>query len=117
MFGIKLLSTFTLLAGVIFGTNVAVNSEVGSDVEYIGSTSGSDTIDPQKIYKQSCSACHGQNLEGVVGPSLSEVGSKYSKDEIAAIIRDGKGSMPPRLLVGETEISILAEWLSELKTK
>ncbi|MGC5328762.1 c-type cytochrome [Brevibacillus sp. SYSU BS000544] len=117
MFGIKLLSTITLLAGVILGTNITVNSEVGSDVEYIGSTSDSDTSDPQKIYKQSCGGCHGQNLEGIVGPSLSEVGSKYSKDEIAAIIRDGKEAMPPGLLTDETDISILAEWLSELKTK
>lgn len=119
MFGIKIMSTITLLAGVIFGTNYATNenSDGRSDVEYIGSTYESDTSNPQVLYKQTCSACHGQNLEGLVGPSLTEVGSKYSKEEIATIIREGNGAMPSGLLTDETEISMLSEWLSERKAK
>lgn len=67
-----------------------------------------------KLYNQKCASCHGGNLEGTIGPELTEIGSKMSKDEIESAIVDGIGTMPAKLLVGE-EASGVAEWLAEHK--
>lgn len=72
------------------------------------------TTDPEKIYEQNCLSCHGSDLSGQVGPSLQKVGSKLSKDDIANIIKNGKGSMPPQQL-GNEQVSAIATWLSEKK--
>jgi mono/diheme cytochrome c family protein len=73
-------------------------------------------IDAAALFKQNCASCHGQNLEGVMGPNLTKVGSKYSADDIAKIIKEGKsGGMPPGLLKKQPEIQAVAQWLSEHK--
>ncbi|WLR49870.1 cytochrome c [Bacillus tianshenii] len=69
---------------------------------------------PEEIFKQSCAACHGQNLEGGAGPNLTQVGSKLSADDIKGIIQNGKGSMPGGLVTGEAQDK-LAQWLAEKK--
>ncbi|MDQ0481602.1 cytochrome c550 [Guptibacillus hwajinpoensis] len=70
---------------------------------------------PEEIYAQSCASCHGGDLGGQVGPALTAVGGKYSKDEILGIINNGKGSgMPAGLIQGE-QAEAVAKWLSEKK--
>jgi mono/diheme cytochrome c family protein len=72
-------------------------------------------MDPQAIFKQNCSSCHGQNLEGNVGPKLANIGGKYSEKEIAEIVKNGKsGGMPAGVIKGE-EAKIVVKWLSEKK--
>lgn len=68
----------------------------------------------EKLFKQSCASCHGNNLEGNSGPSLKAIGGQKSKDEILDIIKNGKGMMPSGL-VSETDAKILANWLAEKK--
>ncbi|MBY6035457.1 cytochrome c [Fictibacillus nanhaiensis] len=72
-------------------------------------------MDPQAIYKQNCSSCHGQNLEGNVGPALDKIGGTYSSEEIAEVIKNGKGSGMPAGLVKGEEAKILVNWLAEKK--
>jgi mono/diheme cytochrome c family protein len=72
-------------------------------------------MDPEAIFKQNCSSCHGQNLEGGAGPSLAKVGGKYDKAQIAEILRNGKGSGMPAGVVKGEEANIIAQWLSEKK--
>ncbi len=67
-----------------------------------------------ELYSQSCVQCHGQNLEGQVGPALNDVGSRLSKDEILDIIHNGKGSMPSGLLKGD-DADTVATWLANMK--
>lgn len=69
-----------------------------------------------KAYQQNCMSCHGKELQGKVGPSLQTVGSRMSEEEIAALIRQGKGGMPAygTRLSGE-DIQALAAWLAERK--
>ncbi|TLS39373.1 cytochrome c550 [Pseudalkalibacillus caeni] len=70
---------------------------------------------PEEIFSQNCASCHGQNLEGVVGPALNKIGGKYSQDEIRSIIAEGKGSaMPAGLIEGEAADKVAA-WLAEKK--
>jgi cytochrome c551/c552 len=50
------------------------------------------TADGQALYEKfGCSACHGPQGEGGVGPALNQ--AEWAADEVARIIRDGLGSM------------------------
>lgn len=63
----------------------------------------------------SCFGCHGGNLEGTAGgPSL--IGLSLSADEVAEIIKNGRGSMPAGMFKGtDEEILALANWVLEHK--
>lgn len=69
-----------------------------------------------KIFDQKCSSCHGGDLTGGMGPNLTKVGSKYSKDEILNIIKNGKGQMPANVITGD-DANQVAEWLAAKKIK
>lgn len=62
------------------------------------------------IYRNSCAACHGGDLEGGAGPSLE--GNGYSAEEIETIVEDGLNGMPGGLVADE-DLTVLADWLSE----
>ncbi|MER2123423.1 MAG: cytochrome c551 [Exiguobacterium indicum] len=72
-------------------------------------------VDAEKIFANNCASCHGNNLEGNVGPNLTKVGSKYSSEEIQEIIKNGKGQMPAGILKDDKEIMAVADWLAEKK--
>ncbi|MEK4648814.1 MULTISPECIES: cytochrome c551 [Exiguobacterium] len=72
-------------------------------------------VDAEKIFANNCASCHGNNLEGNVGPNLTKVGSKYSSEEIQEIIKNGKGQMPAGILKEDEEIVAVADWLAEKK--
>lgn len=71
--------------------------------------------DAEKIVSQKCSSCHGQNLEGSVGPALNKIGAKYSKDEILNIINKGKGGGMPAGLISGDDADKVAAYLAEKK--
>jgi cytochrome c551 len=73
-----------------------------------------DTVDAEKITAQKCSTCHGEGLNGASAPKISDVGARYSKEEIEDIILNGKGGMPGGIIKGE-EASAVAEWLASKK--
>ncbi|MCI1693943.1 c-type cytochrome [Aneurinibacillus aneurinilyticus] len=76
-----------------------------------GGTAGGGGQEAQKVFQANCTSCHGQNMEGGVGPNLTKVGSKYkSADEIKTIILKGRNGMPGGL-VSETDAKALADWL------
>lgn len=72
-------------------------------------------VDAEKIFANNCASCHGNNLEGNVGPNLTKVGSKYSSEEIQEIIKNGKGQMPAGILKEDEEIVAVADWLAAKK--
>ncbi|ALC81654.1 MULTISPECIES: cytochrome c550 [Bacillus] len=69
---------------------------------------------PEEIYKQSCVSCHGENYEGVSGPSLKGVGEKRDVGGIKEKIQNGGGGMPAGL-VPEEKLDEMAKWVSEIK--
>lgn len=75
-----------------------------------------DEAAAEEAYSGTCASCHGGNLEGSVGPSLEQVGAKYSQDEILDIINNGTGQMPPQSdAVDEDAKQDLAAWLADQK--
>ncbi|MMZ52974.1 Cytochrome c-551 precursor [compost metagenome] len=72
--------------------------------------------DAMKIMQGKCMSCHGQELKGGVGPGLTDVGSRLSKDEIAKVVKDGRApGMPGGLISNEKELEAVATYLSEQK--
>ncbi|GKU83382.1 cytochrome c551 [Niallia sp. NCCP-28] len=78
------------------------------------SSSSAKAGDPEKLYNQKCSVCHGSNLEGGGGPNLQAVGSELSKEDIEKIILEGKGTMPKGVLKGK-DAEAVAQWLADKK--
>ncbi|QHE53581.1 cytochrome c551 [Pontibacillus sp. HMF3514] len=80
-----------------------------------GETAGGvNASEAKKYFKQSCAGCHGADLSGNNGPNLQTIGSKYGKDEILNIIKNGKGSMPGNMASGK-EAETIAAWLATKK--
>ncbi len=63
----------------------------------------------------SCFGCHGNNLEGTAAtPSL--LGLTLTAEEIADVIKNGKGQMPAGMYKGtDAEVLALANWILEQK--
>ncbi len=110
-FGILLLIFIVALAiSVMFPPQHGEQAKDGA-----AAPSAPKEVNAEQVFKGTCAACHGQNLEGVVGPNLTKIGSKYKPEEIENIIKNGKGGMPAGLLKEDAEIKAVAKWLSEKK--
>lgn len=75
-----------------------------------------ELADPDEIYANSCVSCHGDDLSGVSGPDLTQVGDRLSEEDIHDIIVEGSdnGAMPGGLTSLEGA-DALAEWLADMK--
>lgn len=74
------------------------------------------TVDASAVFTANCVSCHGNNLEGSVGPNLQKVGAEYSKDQIDAIVTNGRGGMPSfKDKLTKDEITSVADWLATKK--
>ncbi|MEH7075733.1 cytochrome c551 [Neobacillus drentensis] len=108
----KKLLTFLMGTALVMGL-----AACGGGDKDTGKDTGTDTAsnDPgAKIFDQKCSSCHGGDLTGGMGPNLTKVGSKYSKDEILNILANGKGQMPAKVVTGD-DANQVAEWLAAKK--
>jgi quinoprotein glucose dehydrogenase len=64
------------------------------------------------LYNVNCATCHREDRKGSpAAPSLIGIGARRSRDEIAAIIRDGSGRMPSFPDMGARNIADLTEFL------
>ncbi|WP_249871307.1 cytochrome c551 [Oceanobacillus saliphilus] len=112
------------LVAILFGTVLTLaacggatddggtdDTDTGTDTEESAGGGAVDTAAAEQVYQANCAACHGADLSGGAGPELAQVGSKYSADEIAEIITNGIGSMPPMNVTGE-DLDELSNWLA-----
>ncbi len=77
-----------------------------------------DPVAIEKIAKEKCISCHGNDLTGAMGPDLTKIGSTLSESEIKDILNKGKGQMPAKPANGlqsDDEVNAVAKWLSEQK--
>ncbi|RWR13571.1 cytochrome c551 [Siminovitchia fortis] len=87
------------------------NDNAGGGNEGGGATA---TNDAEAIFKQNCSSCHGENLEGRNGPNLQKIGGTLSQDEIHDVIENGRPGMPAGIIKGD-DADKVAAWLAEKK--
>jgi quinoprotein glucose dehydrogenase len=72
----------------------------------------------QSLYNSKCATCHKEDRSGSPqAPSLVGVGDRDSRDEIAAIIREGTGRMPANPDMGARNIGDLVDFLLTGKDK
>lgn len=67
-----------------------------------------------------CTNCHGDNLQGGVGPNLQQVGSHMTEQQIFKQIEVGGGPMPGfgpkyQAIMTDHEIQVLSQWLAQQK--
>ncbi|SFJ45169.1 cytochrome c551 [Halobacillus dabanensis] len=74
-----------------------------------------DTAAAEEVYQANCASCHGGELGGGMGPSLTNVGADHSADDIVEIIKNGKGDMPAQKQVSDEDAELVASWLATMK--
>jgi len=74
-----------------------------------------DTKRINALYGTTCQTCHGKDMTGTgAGPSLVNVGQRYSFDEFRIIVADGRGRMPGFVHVDEDALFALYRFLGGL---
>ncbi|MBY7144111.1 cytochrome c [Virgibacillus sp. NKC19-3] len=105
------------LLTLLFSTALVLGACGGDDGDTEESSDGGDSVDTaaaEEIYESNCTACHGADLSGGQGPDLTSVGADHSADEIADIIENGQGGMPPQDVSGE-DLDTLSNWLADMQ--
>ncbi|MFC4617792.1 c-type cytochrome [Camelliibacillus cellulosilyticus] len=69
-----------------------------------------------KLFSKNCSSCHGQNLDGGMGPAL--VGKNLNPAIVESMATKGGGQMPPGIFKGSKEdLKTLADFVSKASKK
>ena len=65
----------------------------------------------EEIYKQNCSACHGEHMEGVIGPEL--IGADYDEEILFELIYSGipENGMPSFSSLGSDKVWKLVNFI------
>ncbi|RAI82405.1 cytochrome c [Macrococcoides goetzii] len=71
-------------------------------------------FDAKTFAKDNCTSCHGQNLEGGMGPKLAGISDTENAKKI---IREGKGAMPAHdaSQISDKDLDTLVKYLKEAK--
>ena len=69
----------------------------------------------EKVYQSQCSACHGMDRAGAppAVPALDGIEGILTDDEIAAIIRQGRGRMPPFNSLSDEQVRAVVRYLTK----
>lgn len=94
-----------------------VNSNEMAWIAALGPNTGENS--PKGIYLSQCAICHGDKLAGSPPstPSLVNVGSRLSPQQIASTIKNGKGRMPGFSNLSAEQLSALVEFLTGGESK
>mgnify|MGYP001165982597 CR=1 FL=1 len=72
-----------------------------------------DAAAAEQIYKSNCLSCHGDQLQGRVGPELDAIGTAMTQEEIYKKIANGGGGMPKfKDKLTEEELTQITLWLA-----
>ncbi|MNO96788.1 Cytochrome c-551 precursor [compost metagenome] len=75
-----------------------------------------DATAAEALVKANCISCHGDQLQGAMGPNLQNIGSVKTPDELYTLIGKGKGIMPGfKETLADEEIANIAQWLAQKK--
>ena len=112
----------TLLIAFIAGTLMLVFGFTKYNIPERENLSQQDTtgiITGAQLFQQNCAACHGTDLQGrpPMFPSLKEVKSRMTKEQIITLLKTGRNNMPSFAFLSEAEREALAGFLLGEKTK
>jgi quinoprotein glucose dehydrogenase len=68
----------------------------------------------REVYAANCASCHRSDMRGTPPefPSLVDIGNKYKQDEIAKVIREGRGRMPSFAYLKRNVTEAMARFLA-----
>ena len=74
---------------------------------------GTPEVRGRSLFEANCSLCHGSDRKGKppVIPSLADVFDRAGDDDIAKVVRYGRGSMPAFAKLGDTDVASLLAYL------
>lgn len=77
------------------------------------------TMPGYALFQNTCAGCHGNDMQGVVGPELRGIGNVATAAELIPVITKGfNGLMPPGGgLTDPNQIKQIAEWVAAQKQK
>lgn len=73
--------------------------------------SENDLKKAKALYINTCKTCHGEKMEGGVGPSLVNVGQRVFFDEFKSIVTGGRGQMPGFIHIEDQSVTALYRYL------
>lgn len=111
-FGIGLIF-FLSIQGVGEKKDIAAGHEEGGTEEQGEGGETAKDFDAEAVAQGKCISCHGGDLAGQ-GNFPSLVDTKLSQEEIAEVITNGKGAMPPGL-VDAANVDAMAEYIHSLE--
>jgi mono/diheme cytochrome c family protein len=110
------LSLVATMAWSILGKHHHTKRREAETERHVAQLTTKQTQEAQALFTKTCAACHGQHLEGAIGPSLIQIDQRHSVEKIERIIRSGKGKQKdvamPGGLASDDEAALLAQWLS-----
>lgn len=62
---------------------------LANQVEEVTEATAATNVSGEELYVGNCAKCHGENLEGIVGPSLIGVTERHTPDDILGILTNG----------------------------
>src|SRR3984885_3742876 len=89
----------------------ATSGEANSDTQR---ANGKPSDAGDAVYAAHCAICHGENREGILPgfPPLAGIDHQMTDEQIAALIRTGKGRMPPFATMPNEQITALLKFLA-----
>lgn len=95
-------------AAVTAGTFALAQAEIfAPSAPAAGSVSGGDVYRGEIVFERECAACHGAaGVGGSPGPRL--VGGGLDATQVAAVVEQGAGVMPPGLVEGVDQKDVAA---------
>ncbi|WP_152395725.1 c-type cytochrome [Paenibacillus guangzhouensis] len=105
----------TLAIVLMFTLNVGPKGEQKQEAKMPEVTL--DAAAAEATVKANCISCHGNSLEGGVGPNLQKIGAELDEQKLFKTITKGKGGMMPAFKdkLKEEEIANVAKWLAAKK--
>ncbi|MCL6455025.1 MAG: c-type cytochrome [Alicyclobacillus sp.] len=103
-----------------FSVSLVFNTGCGARQTTLDTDSHNGFSDAVQLFQTNCESCHGDNLQGGIGPSLQHVGSSLTLEQIEHQINVGGGPMPGygptnQAILTTQQIHTLAVWLSSKK--
>jgi len=111
---IAVLGIILMIVIGVWGGNIAQDRAEKKNAPSTEDTANLVNLSADKIFGQKCSTCHGDNLEGGIGPNLQKIGSSMDKAAILNQIKNGGGGMPANVISGAAADKV-ATWLANKK--
>ncbi len=109
-----IITTVTIVSLIFYGFTTRVPDSTENK-----SSGTTDIVTGAALFQKNCAACHGTDLNGhpPAFPSLKEVKTRMTKEEITTLLKTGRNNMPSFSYLSATEREALAGFLYGENTK